>query len=100
MAPLRVSTTKSEWLPDDPTDFVPTMLWKLPSITTWDDCQNQNQPTDSAEEAFLEFADRRDSDIVELKLPATDLDVRVPSRDRFSAKVHAAVAQLRTYRDW
>src|SRR5674476_237103 len=24
MAPLRVSTTKSEWLPDDPTAFVPT----------------------------------------------------------------------------
>src|ERR1035437_1754816 len=53
MAPLRVSTTKSEWLPDDPTAFVPTRLWKLPFITTWDDSRNQNRPTDSAEEAFV-----------------------------------------------
>src|ERR1035437_3325485 len=53
MAPLRVSTTKSEWLPDDPTAFVPTRLWKLPFITTWDDSRNQNHPTDSAEEANL-----------------------------------------------
>src|ERR1035437_440389 len=53
MAPLRVSTTKSEWLPDDPTAFVPTRLWKLPFITTWDDSRNQNRPTDSAEEAHL-----------------------------------------------
>ena len=37
MALLRVSTTKSEWLPDDPTAFAPLMPWKLPSITTWDD---------------------------------------------------------------
>src|ERR1035437_2174275 len=51
MAPLRASTTKSEWLPDDPTAFVPTMLWKLPFITTWDGSRNQNHPTDSAEEA-------------------------------------------------
>src|ERR1035437_8918631 len=51
MAPLRVSTTKSEWLPDDPTAFVPPRLWKLPFITTWDDSRNQNGPTDSAEEA-------------------------------------------------
>ena len=47
----RTSTTKSEWLPDDPTAFVPTRLWKLPSITTWDASRNQNHPTDSAEEA-------------------------------------------------
>src|ERR1035437_7629796 len=53
MAPLRASTTKSEWLPDDPTAFVPTMLWKLPFITTWDGSRNQNHPTDSAEEALL-----------------------------------------------
>src|ERR1035437_5564616 len=53
MAPLRASTTKSEWLPDDPTGFVPSRLWKLPSITTWDDSRNQNHPTDSAEEAFF-----------------------------------------------
>src|SRR5674476_854985 len=53
MAPLRVSTTKSEWLPDDPTAFVPTRLWKLPFITTWDDSRNQNRPTDSAEEALI-----------------------------------------------
>src|ERR1039458_6268044 len=51
MAPLRASTTKSEELPDDPTGFVPSRLWKLPSITTWDDSRNQNHPTDSAEEA-------------------------------------------------
>src|SRR6058998_1305526 len=51
MAPWRASTTKSEWLPDDPTAFVPTRLWKLPCITTWDDSRNQNHPTDSAEEA-------------------------------------------------
>src|ERR1035437_5254592 len=53
MAPLRVSTTKSEWLPDDPTAVVPTRLWKLPFITTWDDSRNQNRPTDSAEVAFF-----------------------------------------------
>src|ERR1017187_2547159 len=53
MAPLRASTTKSEQLPDDPTGFVPSTLWKLPSITTWDDSRNQNHPTDSAEEAHL-----------------------------------------------
>src|SRR5450759_1982498 len=58
MAPLRVSTTKSEWLPDDPTAFVPTRLWKLPFITTWDDSRNQNRPTDSAEEAIF-FPRRR-----------------------------------------
>ena len=52
MAPLRVSTTKFEWLPDDPTGFVPSRRWKLPFITTWDDFRNQNHPTDSAEEAF------------------------------------------------
>lgn len=49
---------------------------------------------------FLEFADRRDSDILELKLPNITVDVRVRARDRLSSKVHAAVAQLRTYRDW
>src|ERR1022692_288590 len=40
-------------LPDDPTGFVPSRLWKLPSITTWDDSRNQNHPTDSAEEAYF-----------------------------------------------
>jgi len=53
MVPLRVSITKSEWLPDDPTAFVPSTLWKLPFITTWDGSRNQNHPTDSAEEAEL-----------------------------------------------
>src|SRR5664280_1895022 len=53
MVPLRVSITKFEWLPDDPTAFVPSMQWKLPFITTWDDSQNQSHPTDSAEEAFF-----------------------------------------------
>src|ERR1035437_5072837 len=51
MVPLRASTTKSESLPDDPTAFVPSRPWNLPSITTWDDSRNQNHPTDSAEEA-------------------------------------------------
>src|SRR5258708_7821911 len=54
MASLRASTTKSEWLPDDPTASVPTRRWKLPSITTWDDSRNQNHPTDSAEEVKWE----------------------------------------------
>src|SRR5438874_972203 len=51
MARWRASTTKSEWLPDDPTAFVPTKQWKSPCITTWDDSRNQNHPTDSAKEA-------------------------------------------------
>src|ERR1035438_223785 len=53
MVPLRASTTKSESLPDDPTAFVPSRPWNLPSITTWDDSRNQNHPTDSAEEAYV-----------------------------------------------
>src|SRR5450759_3595213 len=59
MAPWRASTTKSEWLPDDPTAFAPIKLWKLPFITTWDDSRNQNHPTDSAEEAifYARYAD-------------------------------------------
>src|SRR5674476_831626 len=60
MAPLRASTTKSEWLPDDPTAFVPSRLWKLPFITTWDDSRNQNHPTDSAEEALIYAGDQPD----------------------------------------
>src|ERR1700687_2217564 len=59
MAPWRASTTKSEWLPDNPTAFVPSRLWKLPFITTWDDSRNQNQPTDSAEQAVLQVPGRR-----------------------------------------
>src|ERR1035441_6252711 len=51
MVPLRASTTKSESLPDDPTAFAPSTLWKLPCITTWADSQSQNHPTNSAEEA-------------------------------------------------
>src|SRR5438128_12495177 len=50
MVPWRTSTTKSEWLPEDPMAFVPTRLWKSPFITTWGDSRNQNHPTDSAEE--------------------------------------------------
>src|SRR5579859_3239790 len=53
MAPLRVSITKSEWLPDDLTAFVPLRLWKSPFITTWDGSQNQNHPTDSADQGFI-----------------------------------------------
>src|SRR5579859_3019565 len=53
MAPLRVSITKSEWLPDDLTAFVPLRLWKSPFITTWDGSQNQNHPTDSADQGYI-----------------------------------------------
>src|ERR1700694_1015433 len=53
MAPWRASTTKSEWLPDDPTAFAPSRLWKLLCITIWGDSRNQNLPTDSAEEGVL-----------------------------------------------
>src|SRR5579859_7975139 len=55
MAPLRVSITKSEWLPDDLTAFVPLRLWKSPFITTWDGSQNQNHPTDSADEGLKDL---------------------------------------------
>src|SRR5579883_484637 len=50
-APSKASTTRFEWLPDDPTAFAPMRPWKSRCITTWDDCRSQNQPTDSAEEA-------------------------------------------------
>jgi hypothetical protein len=33
--------------------FAPTKRWKSRSITRWDAFLNQNQPTDSAEEALL-----------------------------------------------
>jgi hypothetical protein len=33
--------------------FAPTKRWKSRSITRWDAFLNQNQPTDSAEEANL-----------------------------------------------
>src|ERR1039458_8487890 len=61
MAPLRAATTRSESLPDDPTAFVPSRLWKLPFITTWDDSRNQNHPTDSAEQASFGTAPRTSS---------------------------------------
>ncbi len=51
MALSKDSTTKSEWLPDDPTAFELIKPWKSLSITTWEDSRNRNQPTDSAEEA-------------------------------------------------
>jgi internalin A len=35
----------------------------LPFITTWDDSQNQNHPTDSAEEAYLYVSDNQISDL-------------------------------------
>src|ERR1039457_5925204 len=75
MAPLRVSTTKSEWLPDDPTAFVPTRLWKLPFITTWDDSRNQNRPTDSAEEAVFQ---RRAAVSLRLRLELHHVPVQEP----------------------
>ena len=51
MVPWKVSTTKFEWLPDVPMAFAPSRPWKLHSITIWDDCLNQNQPTSSARQA-------------------------------------------------
>ena len=60
MVPLRASTTKSEWLPDDPTAFAPTKPWKSPFITTWADSRSQNHPTNSAEEAELSGGVPRD----------------------------------------
>src|SRR5450759_3751093 len=74
MAPLRVSTTKSEWLPDDPTAFVPTRLWKLPFITTWDDSRNQNRPTDSAEEAIELYHKRSDLEPADYQLQVQQID--------------------------
>src|ERR1039458_2943945 len=70
MVPLRASTTKSESLPDDPTAFVPSRPWNLPSITTWDDSRNQNHPTDSAEESFFNcwYFITRISDLTILRL--------------------------------
>src|SRR5579885_2680842 len=52
-APSKASTTRFEWLPDDPTAFAPMRPWKSRCITTWEDCRSQNQPTDSAEEAHF-----------------------------------------------
>jgi hypothetical protein len=49
---------------------------------------------------FLEIADRRGVDILELKLPASRIAVRQARRERFRSALHQAVAQLRTYRDW
>ena len=51
MTPSKDSTTRFEWLPEDPMAFAPMRLWKLPFITTWDEPRNQNPPPiDSAEE--------------------------------------------------
>lgn len=49
---------------------------------------------------FLEVADRRGADLLDLKLPDARIDLRQPRRERFRAGIHEAVAQLRTYRDW
>lgn len=49
---------------------------------------------------FLEIAHRRDSDIVELKLPSVKLDVRKRQGKKLSAKVYDAVSQLIQYREW
>lgn len=49
---------------------------------------------------FLEVADRRGADVVDLKLPGARIDLRQARRERFRAEIHEAVAQLRTYRDW
>lgn len=49
---------------------------------------------------FLEVADRRGADLLDLKLPSARIDLRQPRRERLRAGIHEAVAQLRTYRDW
>ena len=49
---------------------------------------------------FLEVADSRGADVLELKLPSKKIDLRQNKRERFRAVVHEAIGQLRTYRDW
>src|ERR1019366_3934716 len=49
----RGSTTRSEWLPDDPSAFEPIKPWKWPCFTRLDDSLNQSPPTNSAEEAKI-----------------------------------------------
>lgn len=49
---------------------------------------------------FLEIADGRGADVLELKLPNVRLDLRQARRERLRAVVHEAIGQLRTYRDW
>lgn len=49
---------------------------------------------------FLEIADDRGADILELKLPSARIDLRQARRERLRAVVHEAIGQLRTYRDW
>ncbi len=46
------------------------------------------------------YNQRRFADILELKLPSVPVVVGSPGRERFSAKVHAACAQLKEYRDY
>lgn len=49
---------------------------------------------------FLEMADCRGADVLELKLPSAQIDLRQARRERLRAEIYEAVAQLRTYRDW
>lgn len=49
---------------------------------------------------FLEVADQRGADLLDLKLPSARIDLRQARRERLRAGIHEAVAQLRTYRDW
>src|ERR1019366_6829209 len=52
-APSRVSTTRYEWLPDDPSAFEPIKPWKWPCFTRLEDSPNRSPPTNSAEEAVV-----------------------------------------------
>src|SRR5579859_5177175 len=76
MAPLRVSITKSEWLPDDLTAFVPLRLWKSPFITTWDGSQNQNHPTDSADQGEKAAAPQSQAAQYNAEVPKTILELQ------------------------
>lgn len=49
---------------------------------------------------FLEVADRRGADLLELKRPDARVDLRWRAREGFRAEIHHAVNQLRAYRDW
>jgi len=82
VAPSKDSTTRFEWLPEDPMAFVPTRLWKLPFITTWDDSRNQNPPPiDSAEEGKV-YATRND-----VRVQDSPLHVEVLQRDEVEEKM-------------
>ncbi len=49
---------------------------------------------------FLEVADGRAADVLELKLPGARIDLRQARREGLRAEVHKTINQLQTYRDW